>query len=230
MAQEYHGETIKVFLIDDHKSVLWGLQRLVESASPTMRVVGQATSWSAALPLVVDAQPDIILLDLDLGAESGLDAIPHFVQARAGKILVVTGMRDSLKHDNAVVAGARGVVEKEDSAETILSAIRKVHEGQIWLPRFAVDRILAELSKKDIPAKPNPDQLRIESLTLRERDVVEAVASSPGANARMIAASLFISEHTLRNHLTSIYLKLEVSSRLELYAFAQRHRLTKSDV
>lgn len=219
------GRPIRVFIIDDHRSVLWGLKRLIESASPTMEVVGQATKWTEALPRLTLDKPDVILLDLDLGEEAGLDAIPEFVSQQVGKVLVLTGLRDSAKHDRAVVLGARGVIEKEDAAETILSAIVKVHEGHIWLPRLAIDRILAELSKKDIPPKPSPEQQKIATLTARERAIVEAVANNANANAKMIAAMLFISEHTLRNHLTSVYMKLGVSSRLELFAFAHSNGL-----
>lgn len=219
------GPPIKVYLIDDHKSVLWGLKKLIESVSPKMCLVGQSTKWTEALSQLTNVKPDVILLDLDLGEEDGLDAIPEIVAQGVGKILVLTGMRDPAKHDQAVVLGARGVVEKEDSADTILTAIAKVHGGHIWLPRLAIDRILAELSKKDIPPKLSPEQEKIASLTARERAIVEAVANNANANARMLASMLFISEYTLRNHLTSIYLKLGVSSRLELFAFAHNNGL-----
>lgn len=217
------SESIEVFLVDDHRSVLWGLEKLIESASPQMRVVGKATRWTEAVPVIHTLQPDVVLLDLDLGEESGLDAIPHITNGCKSRVLILTGVKDSARHDMAVVSGARGVVEKEDAAEIILSAIRKVHQGELWLPRLAIDRILAELSKKDIPQKPTPEQLKISSLTPRERAIVSMVANNAKANAKMIASMLFISEHTLRNHLTSIYEKLGVSSRLELYAFAHAH-------
>ena len=220
------SEPIRVFLIDDHRSVLWGLRKLIESAAPAMVLAGEATSWKDALNSMRQEAVDVILLDLDLGDEAGLDAIPHFVSAKLGRVLVLTGIRDIDKHDQAVVLGARGVVEKENPAETILDAIVKVHEGQLWLPRTAIDRILADLSKRDNSPKPTPEQGMIKSLTPREREIVAAVATNAKANSRLIAEQLFISEHTLRNHLTSIYLKLGVISRLELFAFAHQHGLT----
>lgn len=219
------AEPIRVFIIDDHRSILWGLSKLIESAAPTMVKAGEATSWKAAMKSIPSGTVDVILLDLDLGDEIGLDAITEFVDAKLGRVLVLTGVRDLAKHDRAVVLGARGVVEKEDPAETILSAITKVHEGQLWLPRTAIDRILADLSKKDMPQKPSREQEMIKSLTPRERMIVAAVATNAKANAKTIAEQLFISEHTLRNHLTSIYLKLGVISRLELFAFAHQHGL-----
>jgi DNA-binding NarL/FixJ family response regulator len=219
---------IRVFLIDDHRTILWGLEKLIESGNPGMRVVGTATSYTAAAKLLEQATPDVIVLDLDLGQESGLDAIPKLLATCKAKILVLTGLRDeSVRHD-AVLAGARGVVEKEARAETILSAITKVHEGEIWLDRAATGRLLVEVSRKNAARDaPNPEQQKISALTVREREIIALTASNAGATARTIAEKLHISEHTLRNHLTSIYEKLGVANRLELFAFAQQHKLAK---
>ena len=76
-----NSEPIRVFLIDDHRSILWGLERLIESGRPAMRVVGSATSCNEAVGALDKALPDVILLDLDLGTESGMDAIPKLLEA-----------------------------------------------------------------------------------------------------------------------------------------------------
>jgi len=218
-------QAIRVLLIDDHRSILWGLERLMESAKPPMKVVGSATHCAAALEQLEQAAPDVILLDLDLGKESGLDAIPQLVARSAAKILLLTGVRDKAQHDKAVLAGARGVVEKEAPAETILAAIAKVHAGELWLDRAAAGRIFVEFSRRGTVQKPDPEQQKIDSLTEREREIVAVSAANAGANAKAIAEKLHISEHTLRNHLTSIYDKLGVDSRLALFAYAHKHRL-----
>jgi len=219
---------IRVFIIDDHRSILWGLEKLIESAMPKMTVVGSATNCSAALGKMKEAAPDIVLLDLDLGEESGLDAIPKIAAACPAKILVFTGMRDESMHHNAVLAGARGVVEKEAPPESILSAIAKVHEGQIWLDRAATGKLLVAVSRKSASrGAGDPEQHKIAGLTPREREIIALTATNAGATARAIAQKLHISEHTLRNHLTSIYEKLGVANRLELFAYAQRHKLSK---
>lgn len=221
---------IKVFLIDDHRSILWGLERLIDGATPPMKVVGSATSHGEALDALGEAEPDVILLDIDLGKASGIDAIPKLLGAATGaRILVLTGLRDKAIHDQAILAGAKGVVEKEAPAQTILTAIAKVHEGQLWLDRAAAGRIFVEFSRKSGTPQPlDPEQRKIALLTERERQIVVGVASNAGATARTIAEMLHISEHTLRNHLTSIYDKLDVANRLELFAYAQKHNLTKS--
>jgi DNA-binding NarL/FixJ family response regulator len=219
---------IRVFLIDDHRTILWGLERLIESGNQGMQVVGTATSYSAAEKLLPQSAPDVIVLDLDLGSESGLDAIPKLIATSKARILVLTGLRDESVRHSAVLAGARGVVEKEARAETILAAITKVHEGEIWLDRAATGRLLVEVSRKNAAREaPNPEQQKIAALTVREREIIALTASNAGATAKAIAEKLHISEHTLRNHLTSIYEKLGVANRLELFAFAHQHKLAK---
>ena len=219
---------IRVFIIDDHRSILWGLERLIESGRPAMQVVGTATNCAEALRLIDAAAPDLILLDIDLGNENGVEEIPTLLARSRAKILVLTGLRDESLHDKAVLAGASGVVEKEASAETILGAIEKVHGGQLWLDRVATGRIFLEFSRDKAVQAVNPERIKIASLTDREREIVAIAATHAGANAKAIAEMLFISEHTLRNHLTSIYDKLQVANRLELFAYAHKHGLTKA--
>lgn len=221
-------EPIRVFLIDDHASILWGLERLIQSGRPAMEPVGSATGCEQALACLPAAKPDVILLDIDLGRESGLDTIPHLLAASDAKILILTGVRDKTAHDKAVLAGARGVVEKEAPAETILLAVSKVHEGQIWLDRAATGRIFSSLAQQQRAEKvQDPEQQKISSLTEREREIVARTMANAGAAAKEIATSLHISDNTLRNHLTSIYSKLGVANRLELFAYAHRHGLDK---
>ena len=218
---------IRVFLIDDHRSILWGLERLIESGKPMMEVVGSTTNCAEAFKLIDETAPDVILLDIDLGGENGVQEIPKLIARSRAKILVLTGLRDESIHDEAVLAGASGVVEKEASAETILTAIEKVHEGQLWLNRIATGRIFVEFSRESAAQAFDPEKAKIAGLTDREREIVSVAASHAGANAKAIAEMLHISEHTLRNHLTSIYDKLDVANRLELFAYAHKHSLVK---
>jgi DNA-binding NarL/FixJ family response regulator len=218
---------IRVFLIDDHRSILWGLERLIESGKPAMQVVGTATNCAEALKLIDEAAPNLILLDIGLGNENGVNEIPNLLARSHAKILVLTGLRDESLHDKAVLAGASGVVEKEAPAETILAAIEKVHEGQLWLDRVATGRIFLEFARENAAQSVDPERVKIASLTDREREIVSIAATHAGFNAKAIAEMLYISEHTLRNHLTSIYDKLQVANRLELFAYVHKHGLTK---
>lgn len=216
---------IRVLLVDDHRSILWGLERLIESEKSRMEIVGKATSCAEAVDLAAKVRPDVILLDLDLGGESALGILPDLLAMSKARVLVLTGVRDQSVHDNAVLAGARGVVEKEDPAETILKAIEKVHQGEMWLNRITTGRIFVELSRRNAGDTADPEQQKIDTLTARERKIIVVLADHPGASAKAVAGMLNISEHTLRNHLTSIYDKLGVASRLELFAYANKRGL-----
>ena len=218
---------IRILLVDDHRSVLWGLEKLIEGESPRMQVVGKATTGAEAMQLLDTASTDIVLLDIDLGGESGITSIPALIAKAHCKVLVLTGSRDPSVHDSAVLAGARGVVGKGESAETILKAIQKVHDGEIWLDRSATSRVFGELSRKRAVEDETPEQKKIATLTPRERQIVAEIGGDAAAGSKLIAERLHISEHTLRNHIASIYEKLEISSRLELFAFAGKHSLAR---
>jgi DNA-binding NarL/FixJ family response regulator len=220
-------KTIRVLLIDDHRSVLWGLEKLIDSQKPKMQVVGKFTSFGEASTHLEALSPDVILLDLDLGSEQGIDIIPRLTPITKAKVLILTGSRDADLHDRVIIAGAKGVLEKENSAETILTAIERVHEGQLWMDQARMGRIILELSRKKSVEENDPERKKIGSLTPRERNIVMAVTTRAGATGSDVAKELHVSESTLRNHLSSIYAKLELTNRLELWDYAHKHGLNK---
>jgi DNA-binding NarL/FixJ family response regulator len=210
---------ISVFLVDDHKTVLWGLERLIESTDPLMRVVGMAENCDelfAKLPL---AKPDVILLDLDLGGSSSLCCLEKLAlcSSNQAQVLILTGSSDPAVHHQAVVRGARGVVHKQVAADVLLRAIEKVHRGEVWLDHATLGRVMATLST---PNKKTAETSKLDTLTSKERQIVIAIVSEKGAHNKVIADKLHMSEHTLRNHLTVIYEKLAVAGRMELYLLA----------
>ena len=216
---------IRVLLIDDHQSFLWGMVKLIESDSLNMTVIGTASDIPEALAILEREQPDVILLDIDLRGENSLDSMPLLRNATTAMVLILTGMRDSDTHERAVMAGARGVVQKEVSAEMILKAIRKVHEGEIWLDRMTTGRIFTKLLDHS-HNQVSPEAAKIASLTSREREIVSVMVNQGHSTNKQIAAHLNMSEHTLRNHLSSIYSKLEVENRLELVMYAVKHHIS----
>jgi two-component system nitrate/nitrite response regulator NarL len=217
---------IRVFLINGHRCILWGLERLIESGQPTLQVAGSATSCAEALDRIDATSPDLILLDFDICHENGVVEIPKLMARSHAKILVLTGLRDESLHDKVVLAGACGVVRKEAPAQTILAAIEKVHEGQLWLDRITTGRVLVEFSRRRATQAVDPQRAKIASLTDREMEVVALSASHAGANGKTLARMLNITESTLRNHMTSIYNKLNISNRLAMLAYAKEHGLT----
>lgn len=216
---------IRVMLIDDHQTMLWGLTRLIQAEKPRMEMVGAARTCEEAVAMAAELRPDVILLDLDLGGKSALDILPALLSNRDSRVLILTGGREQSVLDLAILGGARGVLRKEASAEQVLKAIEKVHQGELWLDHAALCRVFGEFMNPGASRSSDPEAERKASLTAREKKIVQTVVDESGASNKAIAQRLFISEHTLRNHLTSIYQKLGVSNRLELYVYAVKHQL-----
>lgn len=225
-AQPEDHKSIRVMIVDDHRSILWGLERLVESAAPRMTVAGTAGSCAEMMSVVVSARPDVILLDLDLDGENSADSLPDLLRLTDAKVLILTGGRDFAFHQAALMKGARGVIGKDENADVLLLAIERVYAGEVWVNRSMMGKLLESMSS-NAGKGPNadPEAVKIASLTPREREIVGAIVRSRGGKSLEIADSLHISEHTLRNHLTLIYEKLGVRNRLDLFAYAIEHGL-----
>jgi two-component system nitrate/nitrite response regulator NarL len=225
---ESQQRPIRVFLAEDHQITLWGLRQLIDAPTSCMEVVGSASTRSELMNHDAAAAADVILLDLDLGGEDVMASLPSLRQRCPGRILVLTASDDMAQHRAAMLKGARGVIHKSEPAETILRAIQKVHNGEVWLHRALLGEVLGLLTD-DSPAAPprqtNPDALRIASLTTREREIVNTMVHRAGAKQLAVADELNMSEHTLRNHLTTIYSKLGVRGRLELHVYSTTHGL-----
>ena len=219
---------IRVFVAEDHHITLWGLHRLIDAASPRMEVVGTASSRDELLSHDAAATADVLLLDLDLGGEDVGVALASLRQRCPGHVLVLTGTDDVAQHRAAVMKGARGVVHKSEPAQTILNAIEKVNNGEVWLHRTLLGEVLGLFTTGAPVAATrtiDPHAMRIASLTAREREVVVTMVECTGAKQLVVADKLGMSEHTLRNHLTTVYSKLGVRGRLELHLYATTHGL-----
>jgi two-component system, NarL family, nitrate/nitrite response regulator NarL len=221
-------DPIRILLVDDHQSFLWGLVKLIESDGPGMKVVGTASDVPQALAIAEREQLDIILLDVDLHGVNSLDSMSDFLKITTAPLLILTGVRDAEMHDRAMLAGARGVVQKEESAEVILKAIKSVYRGEIWLDRASTGRVFSKLLHP-FNGESSPEAAKIATLTSREREIIDVIINYGRSTNKQIAAHLRMSEHTLRNHLTSIYSKLEIENRLELVMYAVKHNLSTPD-
>lgn len=217
-------QPIRILLIDDHVMMRAGLRMLIES-QPGFTVIGEAAERNGALALATREQPDLILLDLDLGDSNGLDFLPELrTAAPQARVLVLTALRDPEAHRRAVRLGAVGVLLKEKAPEVLLQAIEKVHAGEAWIDRSMMANVLNELTSRN-ESQLDSDKRKIATLTAREREVALLVAQ--GCKNRQIAQRLFISETTVRHHLTAVFDKLGVADRLELVIYAYRHSLVK---
>ena len=216
--------TIRILLVDDHKTMLWGLERLIQAEGAAFTLVGSDSDGIEARALCADLKPDIVLLDLDLKGSSSIDFLPALLENGATRVVILSANRDQATLASAVKAGARGVVSKEAPTDDVLTAVKKVHGGELWLDQSLMQVLLGQLVAP-VP-KADPEAGRIASLTARERDVIGMIVQGKGALNKDLAERAFISERTLRNHLTTIYQKLDVANRLELYVYATKHGLS----
>jgi DNA-binding NarL/FixJ family response regulator len=222
-AQTTRVQTTRVLIIDDHAVVRAGLRLLVESDPGTM-VVGEACNREESLTLAAGEQPDVILLDLQLGQDNGLDFLPDLLATADGaRVIVLTAETDSQIHRSVMSLGAMGIVLKEHASEALLKAVARVRDGEIWIdPSMLANVLLGPPQKEE---EVDSEMEKIITLTPREREVIALVGE--GLKNKQVAARLYISETTVRHHLTSIFNKLDVADRLELVIYAYRHGLVK---
>lgn len=228
VALDIPPRAIRVFVAEDHQITLWGLRQLIDASGVRMEVVGTASSRTELLNHDAAASADVILLDLDLGGEDAVASLACLRQRCPGRVLILTASDNADQHCAAMVKGVCGVVHKSAPAETILRAIEKVHNGEIWLDRVLMSEVLGLLTNDKpatAPRQTDPDAQRIANLTAREREIIVTMVHSAGAKQFAVANELGISDHTLRNHLTSIYRKLGLRGRLELHVFSTLHGL-----
>ena len=219
---------IKVSIIDDHAIVRAGLRMLLKS-NVKMDVLWESASASQALSITNLKAPDIVLLDLDLGVENGLDYVSQIIERfHPCRVLVLTAIHDTQAHLAAVAAGASGVVVKEQAPETLFQAIESVHSGEAWLGRSLMTAVIRRFARVVAKEEKDPEADKISLLTPRETEIVALV--SDGFNGEKIAGHLGISEATVRNHLTSILSKLGLANKFELAVYALRHGLGSTKV
>jgi len=216
---------IRVLLIDDHAMFRTGLRLAIESR-PGIVVVAEASNRSEAIAAVAQEQPDVILLDLDLGDDSGFDLLPDLlVDGNPARVILLTGLRDPEAHRRAVRLGAVGLVLKEHALETVLKAIEKVHAGEAWLDRAMIATILQERTRPAPTQNRSLEEEKNATLTDRELQVIRLLGE--GLKNKDVADRMHISEATVSHHLTSIFNKLGVADRLELVIYAYQHQLAE---
>ena len=205
---------LRLLIVDDHTIVRKGLRAWLET-EPGIEVIGEAGEGREAVELALRLKPDVILMDLVMPGMDGLAALRRL--AGAGfKILVVTSFATDDKVFPALAAGAQGYLLKNSAPEELLTAIRRVAGGEGWLDPAIARRVMDAFARPDGQEPSAP-------LTERERQVLGLLAR--GLSNREIAARLFISEATVRTHVSSILGKLRLASRTQAALYALRHGL-----
>ena len=215
--------SIRILLIDDHKSFMDGLAMVINSQAPAMEVVGMASNRAETMAAIGRLKPYLILMDMDLGDSLSLEFLPELLEKTSAKVLMLTGLQNPDLHDSAIVKGARGVLLKGESAKVILKAIEKVHAGEIWASNTMLARVIEHINP--VKKQDDPQARKIADLTAREREIISSLLNFEGSTNKQIARQLFISTSTLKNHLTTIYSKLDVKNRVQLMKYALNHKL-----
>ncbi len=218
------SQPIRVLLVDDQQIVLWGLEKLISNEKPQMEVVGTATNIADAKYQVMEKHPDIVILNIYLDDADCINLIPDFTNSGNTRVVIFTETHDKEIIDRAVLSGARGVVHKKEPMHTIVRAIEKIHDGELWLDRITTGRIFLQNSRMRGKISHDVDAEKIATLTRKECTILRAFSDGVGGEQnKQIAAKLCMSEHTLRNHLTSIFSKLGIKNRFSLFAYAKKH-------
>lgn len=200
-------EPIRILIVDDHPVVCSGLTSMLR-VQPQLDIVGTAASGKEALELIRKTAPDVVLLDLRMPGMDGLavlNALKSF--APRPRVVVLTSYEKEEEIYRAIRAGAQGYLLKDTSEAEMTAAIVEVNSGKRYIPRQIAARLAERMTRSD--------------LTARELQILERIAD--GSTNKEIAASLDISDNTVRHHVNSIMEKLDVSDRTEAVATAIRN-------
>ncbi|HEY1271650.1 MAG TPA: response regulator transcription factor [Terriglobales bacterium] len=217
------AQPIRIVLADDHPIFRDGLRRLLEAESD-LKVIGEARDGAEAVRLARQLKPEIMLLDLAMPKHPGLEALRELSTGGANsvRIILLTAAAEKNQIVEALQLGARGVVLKDSATQLLLKAIHTVMAGEYWVVRESVSNLVQHLQTLMQTSQQDARQKKF-GLTPRELEIVSAVVA--GFANKEIAEYFKISEDTVKHHLSNIFDKLGVSTRLELALFAVNQSL-----
>jgi two-component system, NarL family, nitrate/nitrite response regulator NarL len=217
---------IGILIADDHKMFREGLRRLLEAESG-MKVIGEARDGAEAVERARRLKPDILLLDLSMPNHPGFEALKDLGsdEPNETRVILLSGEVSKRQIVEALQLGARGVVLKDSPTEFLLKAIQTVMAGGYWVGREKVANLVQYL-RNLIQSSGEEVRRRKYGLTPRELEIVSAVVA--GYTNKEIAAHLKISQDTVKHHLSNIFDKTGVSTRVELALLAVNHKMPLS--
>jgi NarL family two-component system response regulator LiaR len=215
------SEEIRILTADDHAVVREGLRALIET-EPGMALVGEAADGIEAVRQTRALEPDVVLLDLVMPRKSGIEAIEEIKRTMPStRILVLTSFAEDDKVFPAIKAGAHGYLLKDTSPAELLRAIREVDRGEPSMHPTIARKLMLELQRSSgLPPTEEP-------LTEREVEVLSLVAQ--GLTNQEIADRLYVSERTVRTHVSNILSKLHLANRTQAALYALRKGLASLD-
>jgi two-component system nitrate/nitrite response regulator NarL len=216
-------QPIRIVIADDHPIFRDGLRRLLE-AETDLKVIGEARDGAEAVKLARQLKPDIMLLDLAMPKHPGLEALRELSTGGSNsvRVILLTAAAEKTQIVEALQLGARGVVLKDSATQLLLKAIHTVMDGEYWVGRESVSNLVQYLRGLVQSSGEDARQKKF-GLTPRELEIVSAVVA--GFANKEIAEYFKISEDTVKHHLSNIFDKLGVSTRLELALFAVNQSL-----
>ena len=218
-------QMIRVLLADDHEIFRDGLRKLLEGEED-ITIVGEASNGNDCIRMLGKLKPDILLLDLAMPKHPGLEALRDLSSGGAGstpvRVILLTAAAEKGQIVEALQLGARGVVLKDSATQLLLKAIHTVMSGEYWVGRESVSNLVQYL-RTLVQSSSDEARQRKFGLTPRELEIVAAVVA--GYSNKEIAEYFKISEDTVKHHLSNIFDKLGVSTRLELALFAVNQSL-----
>lgn len=208
--------SLRLMLVDDHRMLREGLRRALEAEG--FIVVGEASDGHEALRMALERKPDVILMDVSMPDVDGIEATRSIMQADARqRIVMLTMHMDRDVIDRAIKAGAVGYLTKDCSVTEVADAVRMAANGDLALSPKLAELMLTEARKSDI----GDERL----ITKREEEVLQLIAD--GLSTPEVASKLYISQKTVKNHLASIYEKLNARDRTQAVLLAVRMGIVK---
>jgi len=221
---------IKIMIADDHALLRQGIRNVLE-LEEDFEVIGEAGDGEQAVEKALELAPDILLLDINMPKYSGLEVIRHIV-ARQGKVrIIVLTMHDDENYVMEVIkAGGVGYLLKDIEPGMLVRAIRTVYEGESFIYPTLAKKLFGEINRqhvKNLDHTKQVDRAKFERLSYREVEVLEMVCK--GKSNQDVAKNLFLSEKTIKNHLTNIFRKIGVTDRTQAVLYAIKNKIVTID-
>lgn len=206
---------INIVIADDHQMVRQGIKQIIELHGD-IKVIGEASNGEETVKLITDLQPDLSLVDINMPILNGIEVLKTLRDKNIScKVIMLTLHTEREYLIEAVKLGAVGYVLKDADSDVLIDAIKKVHAGESYIPANLVTELIKDYN--------SPSHKDDNELTERETEVLRAIAE--GMSNKEIAGKLFISEKTVKNHISNIFRKLDINDRTQAAIYAIKHGL-----